>query len=377
MTDTINPATTGKMAIDLLNSNISSVDGVTVSNITSQDTHFNSITPISKAIALNGDMRVIQGSTIYTDNLGASVAQNLTVNNDMLVTPTNTLTATNIHVNASAVNNNINPYGMKVLLDQAIITAGQNIIVTPDNLFQVYGPIQTDTYQPLTIGGDITLATAPTAKVLVTNLQANKIVSDPGNDVIFTVDSDRYIKLSRCTADQITSTNNSLIMRNDKPSNDGQISILSDNIVIAADIVKIGVNSTAGETIIANKGIRFGTTGNALLNSYEEDAYTGTLTNSSPSTTTITFRFVKVGKMVSVTMANISAVFQLTNSSAAFSATIASKYCSSANIALIGVLSNNNNMQVIITTVGGLFIDAGGTVPINLNGAVFNGSYCI
>ena len=34
-TDTINSNTTGKMAIDLLNSNISSVDGVTVSNIAS------------------------------------------------------------------------------------------------------------------------------------------------------------------------------------------------------------------------------------------------------------------------------------------------------------------------------------------------------
>ena len=109
-TDTINSNTTGKMAIDLLNSNISSVNGVTVSNITSQDTRFNSITPISKALALNGDMKVIQDSTIYTDKLASNVAQNLSINSDVIVNPDNILTASNI--NASALNKNLNPYGM-------------------------------------------------------------------------------------------------------------------------------------------------------------------------------------------------------------------------------------------------------------------------
>ena len=116
------------MAIYLLNSNISSVDGVTVRNITFQDTRFNSITQISKALALNGDMKIIQDSTIYTDKLASNVAQNLSINSDVIVNPDNILTASNI--NASALNKNLNPYGMRVLLDQATITADQNIVVT-------------------------------------------------------------------------------------------------------------------------------------------------------------------------------------------------------------------------------------------------------
>ena len=42
---------------------------------------------------------------VYTDNLGASVAQNVTVNNDMVINPANKLTATNI--DAVAINNAI------------------------------------------------------------------------------------------------------------------------------------------------------------------------------------------------------------------------------------------------------------------------------
>ena len=141
-TDSLASITAGaaSMSINLANSTITSTNGVTVSNITSQDTTFNSITPVSKAIAINGDLRMLQGASMYTDNLNASVAQNITVNSDIEISPTNILTATNI--DAAAVNNKENPYGIKMLLDQSTITSGQNIIMTPNNLLQVYGPIQ-------------------------------------------------------------------------------------------------------------------------------------------------------------------------------------------------------------------------------------------
>ena len=142
------------MSIDLVNSNISSSAGVRVSNVYSQDTTFNSITPISKALAVNGDIKMLQDATVYTDKLSTSVAQNVTVNNDMVINPANKLTATNI--DAIAINNVNNPYGLRVLTDESTITSGQNIIMTPNNLLQVYTPIQCDNYQPLTIGGDIT-----------------------------------------------------------------------------------------------------------------------------------------------------------------------------------------------------------------------------
>ena len=182
------------MSIDLVNSNISSSTGVTVSNIKSQDTTFNSITPISKAIAINGDIKMLQGSTLFTDNLGASVAQNVTVNNDMVINPANKLTATNI--DAVAINNVNNPYGLRVLTDESTITSGSDILVTPNNLFKVYGPIQSDTYQPLTIGGDITLATDATANVVLNNLQTNKIIAVSGNDIVVNADVDKGIRVN-------------------------------------------------------------------------------------------------------------------------------------------------------------------------------------
>ena len=62
-TNSIAPNTTG-MSIDLSNSNISSTAGVRVSNISSQDATFNSITPISKALAVNGDIKMSQDATV-------------------------------------------------------------------------------------------------------------------------------------------------------------------------------------------------------------------------------------------------------------------------------------------------------------------------
>ena len=147
-----------------------------------------------KAIALNGDMKVIQDSTFYTDRLAANVAQNVSVNSDMVVNPRNTLTATNI--NAIAINNVDNPYGMRFLTDQSTITSGSDILVTPNNLFKVYGPIQSDSYQPLTIGGDITLATASLAKVITNNLELNTITAPISSDLILattTTDLSRYV----------------------------------------------------------------------------------------------------------------------------------------------------------------------------------------
>ena len=202
VTDTVNSATTGKMAVDLANSTITSPDGVTVSNITSQDTRFNSITSISKAFAINGDVKIMQDSTVYSDKLAANVAQNLTVNSDVLVNADNSLTASTI--NSIAINPAVSPYGLKLLLDQSTITADSNIIVTPNNLTQVYGNLQTDCIQPLTINGDINLVTASAANVLVGNLKAAKLIAYPGNNLQLVTDSGQFVKVPALRVDSIS-----------------------------------------------------------------------------------------------------------------------------------------------------------------------------
>lgn len=202
VTDTVNSATTGKMAVDLANSTITSPDGVTVSNITSQDARFNSITSISKAFAINGDVKIMQDSTVYSDKLAANVAQNLTVNSDVLVNADNSLTASTI--NSTAINPAVSPYGLKLLLDQSTITADSNIIVTPNNLTQVYGNLQTDYIQPLTINGDINLVTASAANVLVGNLKAAKLIAYPSNNLQLVTDSGQFVKVPALRVDSIS-----------------------------------------------------------------------------------------------------------------------------------------------------------------------------
>ena len=428
-TNHILPETVG-MALDLSTSNISSPLGVRISNVTSQDTTFNSITPIAKALAVNGDIKMLQDASVYTDNLNASVAQNITVNSDMLINPVNTLKATNI--DAVAVNNKDYPYGMKMLLDQSTITSGSDILVTPNNLFKVYGPIQCDSYQPLTIGGDIMLTTIPTAKVITNNLQVDKLSSNTGNSLI--IASDGNISLNtpsgskmitnNVEAGQLASaTDNDLVVRGRRnlglfagenilisatTENSGLINILGTGLILQANNMTIGkvgsnyttsiisdqvsldasnslflgLDYTSGKTVIGNRGIQFGSLGNALLNAYEVNTYTGTFSNMTTTATSFTIRFTKIGNVVTVSLDTPSVFSTIQNiSGATFSVNIDSKYRKSTDVILPAIMQDvgggSTPFRIRISVLGYLTIMA----PSNVVGTQYlmfiNGSYIV
>ena len=368
------------MTIDLVNSDISSSAGVRVSNVYSQDTTFNSITPISKALAVNGDIKMLQDATVYTDKLGASVAQNVTVNNDMVINPDNKPTATNIDV--IAINNVNNPYGLRVLTDASTITSGSDILVTLNNLFKVYGPIQSDTYQPLTIDGDITLATVATANVILYNLKANKIIAPTGNDLFLTTDPDNNVKIDNLLATTIGGTSNTLVISNNKASLTGVMTLQADNVFIDGSNIYIGLSTSNGQTIISNNGIKFGTTGNALLNAYEVNTYTGTFSNMTTTATSFTIRFTKIGNVVTVSLDTPSVFSSIQNvSGATFSVNIDSKYRRSIDVILPAVMQDigggSTQFRIKISVLGNLTIVA----PSNVVGIqylmIFTGSYIV
>ena len=350
------------MNIDLVNSNISSTAGVIVSNIKSQDATFSSITPTSKALAINGDIKMLQDATVYTDKIGASVAQNVTVNNDMVINPANKLTVTNI--DAVAINNVNNPFGLRVLTDESTITSGSDILVTPNNLFKVYGPIQSDTYQPLTIGGDITLATDATANVILNNLKANKLIALPGNDIIVSADTDYGIRTNLLRGID----NTSAIM-----------TFVPNGITIVGYRIYLG-NSDNGEVQINNNGLRFGASG-SILNNYEEDTYVGTFANATPVATQVTFKFTKIGNTVIVSMVTLNTTCILNSTQALYSITIPTTYRPATYRTVLGRLASSAAgivpISLIITNAGLIFIDTSGPVPLNINGAMLGGSYCL
>ena len=262
---------------------------------------------------------MLQDVTVFTDNLGASVAQNVTVNNDMVINPANKLTATNI--DAVAINNVNNPNGLQILTDQSTITSGSDILVTPNNLCKVYGAIQSDSYQPLTAGGNLNLVTDSTAKVIVGNLQANKITSIANGDLTLWADYNLFL--------------NSVNNINISAAVNANISSDTSVAIDGANFVNIGLVHSTGVTVIGNTGIRFKATGNALLNAYEEDSYTGSFTSMVSSQPSFTFRFVKVGKTVTVSLNNRTVTSGITSTNGAtFSQTINSKYCGSDPINL-------------------------------------------
>ena len=370
------------MNIDLVNSNISSTAGVTVSNIKSQDATFNSITPTTKALAVNGDIKMLQDATVYTDKLAASVAQNITVNNDMVINPANKLTATNI--DAIAINNVNNPYGLRVLTDQSTITSGSDILVTPNNLFKVYGPIQCDTYQPLTIGGDITLATTATANVLLNNLKANKIIAYPGDDIRVVTDSNKFLRANNISTLNIAGdpTSFALSIVNTKADSTGQLYIWSDSTYIDGNNIYVGSVSNNGSLNIVNNGIKFGTTGNALLNAYEVNTYTGTFSNMTTTATSFTIRFTKIGNVVTVSLDTPAVFAQLTNTAGAtFSATIDSKYRRSVDVILSTVVQDTGGgstpFRIRISVLGNLTIMSPSNVLNISYSLTFNGSYIV
>ena len=389
------------MNIDLVNSNIASTAGVTVSNIKSQDATFSSITPTAKALAINGDIKMLQDATVYTDKLGASVAQYITVNNDMVINPANKLIADNIDV--KAINNVNNPNGLRILTDQSTITSGSDMLVTPNSLFKVYGSIQTnniepidlvddmtitggigksiilkpgngiiqaaniikcDTYQPLTIGGDITLSTIATANVILNNQKPNKLIALPGNDIIVNADVDKGIRVN-------------LLRGLDNSS--ATITFVPNGLYIVGYRIYLG-NSDNGEIQINNNGLRFRATG-SILNDYEEDEYVGTLANSTPATTQVTFKFSRIGNIVTVSLVPLSSTFIITTTQSLFSVTIPTIYRPASYRAVLGRLASLATgvvaISLIITGPGLLFIDASGPAHINLNDAMLGGSYCL
>ena len=410
------------MSIDLVNSNISSTAGVTVSNIKSQDATFNSITPTTKALAVNGDIKMLQDATVYTDKLAASVAQNVTVDNDMVINPANKLIADNIDV--KAINNVNNPNGLRVLTDASTITSGGDILVTPNSLLKVYGSIQEnniepidladdmtitggigksvllkpgsgmvkvsnimqcDTYQPLTIGGDITLATTTSANVILNNLKASKLIAVPGNDIIVNADVDRGIRINFIkgisnSSGNITFTSTGV---NISGTTTNSTMILSaDHLAIEANNnIYLGATNSATITV-RNNGFKFGATGNAALNVYEEDVYTGTFTNVSTAVPSFTFRFVRVGRQVTVTLDEQTTYTQIIAAGGSvFSQTINSKYCGTKAIVMtmIGV-KTDNNMSVLrgILSTAGTFVIAGNSEIRNTQYILeMTASYCI
>ena len=396
------------MSIDLVNSNISSSAGVRVSNVYSQDTTFNSITPISKALAVNGDIKMLQDATVYTDKLGTSVAQNVTVNNDMVINPANKLTATNI--DAIAINNVNNPYGLRVLTDESTITSGQNIIMTPNNLLQVYTPIQCDNYQPLTIGGDITLAMTTLAKVVTNNLQLNTITAPISSDLILattTTDLSRYVKVFNLQTNRITSPmDDELIITTLDPTkyikiinstgillqsgailisgtgNNNSVGISGDSVSIdGTNNIYLGLINT-GTITVRNNGIKFGTTGNALLNAYEVNTYTGTFSNMTTTATSFTIRFTKIGNVVTVSLDTPAVFSQLTNTAgASFNVTIDSKYRRSVDVILSTVVQDTGGgytpFRIRISVLGNLTIMSPSNVLNILYLLTFNGSYIV
>ena len=256
------------------------------------------------------------------------------------------------------------PFGLRILTDESTITSGSDILVTPNNLFKVYGPIQSDTYQPLTIGGDITLATDATANVLLNNLKANKLIAYPGNDIIVNTDVDYGIRTNLLRGIDNTSA---------------IISFIPNGLSIVGYRINLG-NSDNGEVQMNNNGLRFRATG-AILNDYEEDEYVGTLANSTPASTQVTFKFSRIGNIVTVSLVPLSTTYNLTSTQALFSITIPTTYRPTSYRTILGRLSSSATgivvISLIITGPGLLFIDASGPAPINLNGAMIGGSYCI
>ena len=366
-TDAINTSTPNKLSIDLLTSTISSLDGVTVSNVTSQDTHFSSITPISKALAINGDIKMLQDATIYTDKLAASVAQNITINSDTLINNANKLTASTIE--STVINPAVVPYGLKLLLDESTISAGNNITFTPNDLLKIYGKLQCDEIQPLTIGGDINLVTAINAFVNLGSVKVTNLRAFPNNDLYLITDSGQYVKAAALRVDSIApsvAASNLTIF--------GNVSGNPKKVVFDSSGIEFNnsISPNTGEIKLNMAGLRFGS-GTALLNAYEEDTFTGTFGFSS---TVISIKFVKVGSLVSFSIltglnTNVSA------GSYPFTTLINTKYCpnNSVYIPICVDITPSLVLGCVSITNGGSFTL---TVPtangINIQ---YSGSYCI
>ena len=156
-----------------------------------------------------------------------------------------------------------------------------------------------------------------------------------------------------------------------------QVTLTTSQIFLDATSIFIGPNTATGKVIVENTGIQFGATSNALLNSYEEDSYTGMLSNSSPSTTTVTFKFIRIGKVVTVSLMTILSVYTLTNSLVIFTTVIPAKYCPTANMTVMGRQSNMASLSFTISSAGVIGLEASGLIPISLNGARISGSYCL
>lgn len=366
-TDVISTSTPNKMSINLLTSSILSTDSVIVNNITSQDTHFNSITPINKALEIDGDVTLIQAAILSTDKLAASVAQNITIDSDTLINSANKLTASTIE--STVINPAVVPYGLKLLLDQSTITADSNIIVTPNNLLQVYGKLQCDEIQPLSIGGNINLVTAANAFVTMGNVKVSNLYAFPGNDLYLTVDSGQYVKATAIRTDSVSpsvAASNLTIF--------GNVGNNPKSVIFNSSGIEFNntISPNTGEIKLNMAGLRFGT-GNALLNNYEENTYTGTFGFAA---TTFSIKFVRIGKVVTYT--NLTSIStNISEGIYTFSTTIDSKYRPSITICNAICIDSSPLL------LGGISIyDFGALVLLlptaaNTVNLLFSGSYCV
>ena len=363
-TDAINTSTPNKLSIDLLTSTISSLDGVTVSNVTSQDTRFSSITPISKALALNGDIKMLQDATIYTDKLAASVAQNITINSDTLINNANKLTASTIE--STVINPAVVPYGLKLLLDESTISAGNNITFTPNDLLKIYGKLQCDEIQPLTIGGDITLVTAVNAFVNLGSVKVTNLRAFPNNDLNLITDSGQYVKATAIRTDSIAPSvaASNLTIFGNVTTNPKTVVFDSSGIVFNNSI-----SPNTGEIKLNMAGLRFGT-GNALLNNYEENNIYGYFAGML---NLMYLRFVKVGNMVTIT-APSAQITKGSTTSVAFTPSIIAKYRNSYDIAF-PIFCDNGTAFLKLTSAGDLSVTLPAS-PSTVN-LIISGSYAI
>ena len=217
--------------------------------------------------------------------------------------------------------------------------------------------------------GNISLNTPSASKVITTNIEADQLASATGRDLSISgrknlnriANTDMYI----LATSGLTTLNSVGLILQANNMNIGKVGcnytlcIISDQVSLdARNSLFLGLDYNSGKVVIGNQGIQFGTLGNALLNAYEENR---TFSNMSTTVTSFTFRFVKIGKSITVTLANRTAKSAITSTSGAtFSQVIGSKYCSSNDINLPmmgwGVANDLVLMRVLITTPGTLTI---------------------
>ena len=198
--------------------------------------------------------------------------------------------------------------------------------------------------------------------------------------LISTLDPTKYIKIINSTG--ILLQSGAIIISG--TGNNNTVTISGNNIAIdAVNNIYLGSVNNA-TTMVRNAGIKFGATGNALLNAYEVDTYTGTFSNMATTAKSFTIRFTKIGfrNVVTVSLDTPSVFSSINNvSGATFSVNIDSKYRRSIDVVLPAVMQDigggSTPFRIKISVLGNLTIVA----PSNVVGTqylmIFTGSYIV